>query len=74
MPLLLKGGEFIATEALSAATLFGLMSLARRRSLLINGLQLQREDFARLAAEAQKTGHPVWPSLPDESQVVPCFP
>ena len=66
MALILKGGEFIATEALSASTLFGLMSLARRRPLVINGMELQHEDLAKLVEEVQLTGHPVWPSLSDK--------
>ena len=66
MALILKGGEFIATEALSASTLFGLMSLARRRPLVINGMELQHEDLAKLVEEVQLTGQPVWPSLSDK--------
>jgi hypothetical protein len=66
MALILKGGEFIATEALSASTLSGLMSLARRRSLVINGMELQHEDLAKLVEEVQLTGQPVWPSLSDK--------
>ena len=61
MALVLKGGEFIATEALSASVLRGLMGLARRRPLLLNGLELRAQDLALLAAEAQRTGQPVWP-------------
>jgi hypothetical protein len=61
MSLLLKGGEFIATEALSANILKGLMSLARRRPLLLNGMEFHPEDLASLAEEAQQTGRPVWP-------------
>lgn len=62
MALVLKGGEFIATEALSVSTLSRLMILARRRPLLINGLELHQPDLARLVEEAQRTGQPVWPS------------
>ena len=65
MALILKGGEFIATEALSASTLSGLMSLARRRPLVINVMELQHEDLAKLVEEVQLTGQPVWPSLSD---------
>ena len=61
MALVLKGGEFIATEALSASTLSRLMTLARRRPLLINGLELQHVDLARLVEEALRTGQSVWP-------------
>jgi hypothetical protein len=66
MALILKGGEFIATEALSASTLSGLMSLARRRPLVINGMELQHEDLAKLVEEVLLTGLPVWPSLSDK--------
>ena len=66
MALILKGGEFIATEALSASTLSGLMSLARRRPLVINGMELQHEDLAKLVEEVQLTGQPVWPGLSDK--------
>ena len=62
MTLVLKGGEFIATEALSALTLSRLMILAQRRPLFINGLELRYIDLARLVEEAQRTGQPVWPN------------
>jgi hypothetical protein len=61
MALVLRGEEFITTEALSASTLCKLMGLARRRPLLINGLELHAQDLATLAEEAKRTGHPVWP-------------
>jgi hypothetical protein len=63
MALVLRGGEFIATEALSASTLAGLSDLARCRPLVINGLELRRQDLAELAEEARAKGHPVWPRL-----------
>lgn len=63
MALVLTGGEFIATEALSASTLAGLSDLARRRPIVINGLELHRQDLAELAVEAQRTGEPVCPRL-----------
>ena len=63
MALVLRGGEFIATEALSASTLAGLSELARRRPLVVNGLELHRRDLTELAEEAQRTGKPVWPRL-----------
>jgi len=66
MALVLKGGEFIVTEALSASALSGLMSLARRRPLVINGMELQHEDLAKLVEEVLLTGQPVWPSLSDK--------
>jgi hypothetical protein len=61
MALVLRGGEFIATEALSVGMLQGLMGLARSRPLLLNGLKLGAQDLARLAEEAERTGKPVWP-------------
>ena len=61
MSLVLTGGEYIATEALSASMLSGLSDLARRRPLVINGLELRRQDLAELAEEARVKGEPVWP-------------
>jgi hypothetical protein len=61
MALVLKGGEYIATEALSARILLGLVGLARHRPLLLNGLTLRAQDLASMAAEAERTGRPVWP-------------
>jgi hypothetical protein len=46
MALVLRGGEFIATEALSASTLTRLSDLARRRPLVINGLEMHGQDLA----------------------------
>lgn len=63
MTLILRGGEFIATEALSASVLAGLSDLARRRPLVINGLELHRQDLAELAKEARAKGEPMWPRL-----------
>jgi hypothetical protein len=63
MSLELRGGEFIATEALSASTLAGLSYLARRRPLVINGMEMHGHDLAELAEEAQRTGKLVWPRL-----------
>ena len=60
MALVLTGGEFIATEPLSANTLAELSHLARRRPLVINGLELQQQELAKLAEEAQRTGKLVW--------------
>ena len=61
MALVLRGGEFIATEALSANTLADLSDLASRQPLVINGLELRHQDLADLAEEARRTGQPVWP-------------
>jgi hypothetical protein len=75
MALVLSGGKFIATEALSASTLADLSRLAQRRPLVINGLELRHQELAKLAEEAQRTGEPVWPRLPyaDESRFVLAF-
>jgi hypothetical protein len=69
MALVLKGGEFITTEALSASTLSRLVSLAQHRPLLINGLELHHLDLAKLVEEAQRTGRAVWPSRKFSLQV-----
>ena len=61
MAFMLKGGEFVVTEALTESTLSGLMTLARHRPLVINGLELHHLDLARMVEEAQRTGRPVWP-------------
>jgi hypothetical protein len=73
MALLLKGGEFIATEALSASTISGLLGLARRQPLVINGLELHHEDLVKLAEEVRLTGQPVWPKPSDKLQSVDSF-
>jgi hypothetical protein len=69
MALVLKGGEFIATEALTARTLSRLITLARRRPVFINGVELHHMDLARLVEEAQRTGQRVWPN----QQTAPLF-
>lgn len=61
MSLVLRGGEFIATEALSASTLAQLSDLARHRPLVVNGLELHQQDLTELAEEARAKGKPVWP-------------
>jgi hypothetical protein len=63
MGLILRGGEFITTEALNAGTLARLSELAVRRPLVINGIELQQHELAKLTEEAQRTGQPVWPRL-----------
>jgi len=70
MALVLKGAEFIATEALSAGVLAGLSDLARHRPLVINGLQLHRKDLTRLAEEARAKGKPVWPRVTASTNVI----
>jgi len=62
MALMLKGGEYIATEALNVSTLSRLMTLAERRPLQINGMELHHLDLALLLEEARRTGQPVWPN------------
>ncbi|MDT5122234.1 MAG: hypothetical protein QOC96_1716 [Acidobacteriota bacterium] len=47
MALLLKGEEFVTTEALSVNMWTGLMRLARQRPLRLNGMELRAEDLAR---------------------------
>ncbi|HVQ37007.1 MAG TPA: hypothetical protein VMS31_05720 [Pyrinomonadaceae bacterium] len=64
MALVLSGGEFTASEPLSASTLTGLSGLARNRPLVLNGLELHQQDLTELAEEAQRTGKPVWPRHP----------
>lgn len=66
MALVLKGRELIATQALCAGDLSKLISLAERRPLTINGVQLQAEDLKHLADEAERTGESVWLGLPDD--------
>jgi hypothetical protein len=61
MALVLSGGEFVATEALSASTLAGLSDLARHRPVVVNGLELHQQDLTELAEEARAKGKPVWP-------------
>lgn len=60
MALLLKGGELIVTEALSAHVLSSLVALAARRPLKINGLRMSAEHLQRLAEEAGRSRQPVW--------------
>jgi [protein-PII] uridylyltransferase len=60
MALVLRGNELITTEALSARQLAQLVSLAARRPLIINGVELRAQDLEQLAAEASRTGHPIW--------------
>jgi hypothetical protein len=61
MALVLKGEEFVTTEALSASMLSGLVRLARRKPLFINGMELHHQDLALLAEEAERTGKSIWP-------------
>lgn len=55
MSLILRGKEFITTDALSASVLSSLSALAARRPLLINGVRLDARDLAALAEEARRT-------------------
>lgn len=59
MVLLLKGNRLIATEAVTANVLARLVSLAVRRPLCINGVEVSADDLERLAEQAKRTGHPV---------------
>jgi hypothetical protein len=56
MTLLLKGGEFLSTGPLNSRTLVGLMRLARRGPILLNGVRLCEQDLARLAEDAEESG------------------
>ena len=64
MSLILRGKEFIATEALGARDLAGLSALAARRPLILNGVLLSAEELAELAAEARRTERAVWVGEP----------
>ena len=61
MALLLKGGEFIATEALSVSVLKGLMGFARIQAVRLNGIEFSTDDLAGLVEEAEQAGRPIWP-------------
>lgn len=61
MALILRGQEFIATEALSARNLLSLAALAARRPLTLNGIKMCAQDLARLAEEARRSKRPIWP-------------
>ena len=61
MALVLKGNEFVATEALSARMLSGLVALAARRPVIINGIRMCAQDLTELAEEASRSKRPVWP-------------
>ena len=64
MALVLRGNEFVATEALSARMLSGLVALAAHRPVIINGIKMCAQDLARLAEEASRSQRPVWPVAP----------
>lgn len=72
MALVLRGNEFIATEALSARILSGLVALAARRPLIINGIKMCAQDLATLAEEASRSKRPIWPGVP--ACCVACYP
>jgi hypothetical protein len=71
MALILRGGEFVTTEALSSNVLLKLMGLARRCPLRINGLELHAHELARLAEESQRTGRPIWPQAMNADNALP---
>jgi hypothetical protein len=56
MSLVLKGNEFVATESLSANSLKGLLALAARRPLVVNGIRMCAQDLAKLAEDARRSG------------------
>lgn len=55
MSLVLRGKEFVSSDALSAGVLAGLSALAAGRSLVINGVRLDARELAALAEEARRT-------------------
>jgi hypothetical protein len=59
MALILRGGEFIATEPLTVQMILGLRGLAVRRPVMLNGLEFCVRDFESLAEEVVRTGQPV---------------
>jgi len=61
MALVLKGQEFIATEALSARLLSNLAALAARRTLTLNGVRMCARDLTELADRAARLNRPLWP-------------
>ncbi len=67
MAFLLQGNELIATSALSAKVLRQLASMAARRPLRINGVELRAGDLERLAEEARRTAQPLWIGTPPAS-------
>lgn len=60
MALVLKGGELVVTEALSARHLSSLVALAARGPLTINGLRMCAQELERLAEEAWRSREPIW--------------
>lgn len=72
MALVLKGQEFVATEALNARLLSGLAALAARRPLVLNGIKMCAKDLARLAEEAGRTKRALWPEAP--ASCAACYP
>lgn len=71
MRLVLRGGEFIATEALSASILSSLAALAVRRPLIINGLKLCAQELTKLAEQARQSSEPVWLGVSNISTLSP---
>jgi hypothetical protein len=72
MALILKGQEFVATEALSARLLSHLAALAARRTLTLNGIKMCAQDLAKLAEEAGRLNRPLWPVVP--AGCAACYP
>jgi hypothetical protein len=64
MALVLKGQEFVTTEALNARLLSSLAALAQRRPLILNGITMCARDLMRLAEEARQSKSSIWPVAP----------
>lgn len=72
MALVLKGQEFIATEALSARLLSNLAALAARRTLTLNGVRMCARDLTALSERAARLNRPLWPVVPEGCAA--CYP
>lgn len=72
MALVLRGQEFIATEALSARLLSHLAALAARRTLTLNGVRMCARDLTELAEKAAHLNRPLWPVVP--AGCAACYP
>lgn len=72
MALVLKGQEFIATEALSARLFSNLAALAARRTLTLNGIRMCARDLTELAERAARLNRPLWPVVPVDCAA--CYP
>jgi len=59
MALILKGGEYFATEPLTVPIIKGLKALALRRPVKVNGIELHPQDLDSLVSEAVASGLPI---------------